>query len=154
MIVEPGLWIDRFAAAGADVITVHAEASTHLHRDVMSIKEKGLEAGVAINPATSIHALDEMLPELDIALVMTVNPGFGGQRFIEHCLGKVSRLRSQIDDALYAARIQVDGGIDTQTAGAAVSAGAEELVAGSAVFGAGRSIAAAIEALEGAVRSR
>jgi ribulose-phosphate 3-epimerase len=125
MIEQPGEWIDRFAAAGADVLTVHAEATVHLHRELGRIRELGLEAGVAVNPATPLSVLDEALPFADLALVMTVNPGFGGQRFIAPCLGKAERL---------AVRIQVDGGIDAATAPLAAAAGADELVAGSAVF--------------------
>jgi ribulose-phosphate 3-epimerase len=150
MIVRPGLWIDRFASAGADILTVHAEACPHLHRDVMTIKEKGLEAGVAVNPATSIAVLDEILPEIDLALIMTVNPGFGGQRFIPRCLDKVARLRARLEESAGRARIQVDGGIDVETAPLAAGAGARELVAGSAVFGTGRPIADAVRALQAA----
>jgi ribulose-phosphate 3-epimerase len=150
---EPGIWVDRFVAAGADILTLHVEATRHLHRDVARIRALGAQAGAALNPATPLDALDEVLPMLDVALIMTVNPGFGGQTFIAGCLGKIERLRARIDQGGLAARIQVDGGIDTKTVGPAVRAGAEDLVAGSAIFGAGVPIAQAYAALADAVRA-
>jgi ribulose-phosphate 3-epimerase len=152
MIEEPGDWVDRFVGAGAHVLTVHVEATRHLHRDVARIRELGAEAGAALNPATSLDQLEEVLPLLDVALIMTVNPGFGGQEFIRGALDKIARLRSRIDRAGLGVRIQVDGGIDATTVGPAVAAGAEDLVAGSAVFAAGVSIREAIDALSVAAR--
>ena len=147
MIEDPGAWVDRFAGAGADVLSIHVEATRHLHRAVSRIRELGVETGVAVNPATPLEALDEVLGMIDVALIMTVNPGFGGQHFITRCLDKVKRLRARIDGEALKARIQVDGGVDVHTAAAAVAAGADELVAGSAVFAAGMPIGAAYRAL-------
>ncbi|MEK4119647.1 ribulose-phosphate 3-epimerase [Paenibacillus sp. FSL W8-0919] len=136
MIEQPERYVADFAKAGADLITVHAEACPHLHRVVHLIKEQGVEAGVAINPATPAHVLEEILPDLDLVLVMTVNPGFGGQAFIERTVGKISQLRARANElGLSSLHIEVDGGITAETAPLVAGAGADVLVAGSAVFG-------------------
>lgn len=136
MIEQPELYIADFAKAGADLITVHAETCPHLHRVIHLIKEFGVKAGVAINPATPAHVLQEVLPDLDLVLVMTVNPGFGGQAFIERTINKISQLREWISNSDNPnIHIEVDGGITAETAPLVVEAGADVLVAGSAVFG-------------------
>lgn len=152
MIVEPERWIEPFAEAGADVITIHVEASVHLHRALERIRSLGVRAGAAINPATPAAALSEVLPLLDVALVMSVNPGFGGQRFIDSVLPKITALRAALADVGNGGVVQVDGGIDATTIGRAVAAGAMQCVAGSAVFAAGVPVADAIRALREAAR--
>jgi ribulose-phosphate 3-epimerase len=134
MIVEPERYIDEFAQAGADLISVHLEGSAHLHRTVEQIRAAGKKASVAVNPHSSIDGLDVVLPELDMVLLMTVNPGFGGQKFIEAVVPKIRALRAEIDRRGLATEIEVDGGIDPETAPVVVGAGATVLVAGSAVF--------------------
>jgi len=146
MIVEPERWVDAFAEAGADVITVHAEASTHLHRTLQAIRATGKKAGVSLNPHTSEETLRYVIGDLDVVLVMSVNPGFGGQSFIPAVLPKIRALRAMIDASGKDVRIEVDGGIKVGTAGDVVQAGADVLVAGNAVFGA-KDRAAAIAAL-------
>ncbi len=137
MIEQPELSLDQYIAAGADRITVHAEATVHLHRTIRYIKDKGLKAGVALNPSTSLTAIEEVLPDLDLVLIMTVNPGFGGQSFIEGSLDKLRRLQAMIKEkGLQSIDVQVDGGINAATAKLVQEAGANVLVAGSAVFGA------------------
>lgn len=131
MIVNPERHVEDFAKAGASIIVVHAEACLHLHRVIQQIKSLGVKAGVALNPATPVSAIEPVLDEIDMALVMSVNPGFGGQKFIESSLQKVKRIRElkpELD-------IQVDGGIDPQTIKRVAEAGANVFVAGSAVFG-------------------
>ena len=135
MIEEPDRYIETFVDAGAAMITVHAEVLPHLHRTVQFIKSLGVRAGVAINPSTPIGVLEEILDDLDHVLVMTVNPGFGGQTFIPRSESKVRALRHMLDNRGSRAPIEVDGGIDTTTAGRIVAAGAGILVAGSAIFG-------------------
>ncbi|HSH02493.1 MAG TPA: ribulose-phosphate 3-epimerase [Anaerolineae bacterium] len=147
MISEPDKYIDAFAEAGADILTVHAEVCPHLHRTVQAIKEAGMGAGVALNPATPLAAIEEMLPDLDLVLIMTVNPGFGGQKYIERCTDKIRRLRAMRDGVGSQAVIEVDGGVKAHNIGEIVAAGAEVLVAGSAVFGGSEGVAANIEAL-------
>ena len=139
MVAPPDPFIDAFAEAGADCITVHAEAGAHLHRTLQRIKGMGKRAGVAVNPGTSIHAVEPVLGDIDLVLVMSVNPGFGGQRFISSQLGKIEALRALIDASGRAIDLSVDGGIDEQTAGLASGAGADVLVAGSASFAGDRS---------------
>ncbi|HWI40992.1 MAG TPA: ribulose-phosphate 3-epimerase [Verrucomicrobiae bacterium] len=134
MIVEPERYVADFAAAGADLIVVHAEASTHLHRTVQLIRSLGKKAGVALNPATSLHALDYVLEELDLVLLMTVNPGFGGQSFIDACLPKIRALRGILDKRGLETELQVDGGVKTSNIDIISHAGADVFVAGSAVF--------------------
>ena len=144
MIARPERFVARFSEAGADIITVHVEACTHLHRVVYQIKETGAKAGVAINPATPVSAVEEVLPDLDQILVMTVNPGFGGQGFIESTVAKISRVRSLLDERGLSTGLEVDGGINAETASTVVQAGARVLVAGSAVFTQEISVAEAI----------
>jgi ribulose-phosphate 3-epimerase len=135
MIVEPERYIEDFARAGADVIWVHAEASVHLHRTVQQIRALGKRPGVSLNPHTPIDVLSVVLPDLASVLLMTVNPGFGGQAFIPAVLPKIRALREQIDHRKLAVEIAVDGGIAPDTAAAVTEAGASVLVAGAAVFG-------------------
>lgn len=134
MIVEPERYIEAFAAAGASSLTIHAEACPHLHRVLGQIREEGLEAGVALNPSSSPRVLEWVLDDIDLVLVMTVNPGFGGQSFIPGMLAKVAQVRAMLSGR--DVRLQVDGGVDKSTAPALVRAGADVLVAGTAVFGA------------------
>lgn len=134
MIVEPSRYIEEFAKAGADWICVHAEAETHLHRTITRIKELGKKAGVALNPHTPLEMVEYLLSELDFVLIMTVNPGFGGQKFIPQVLKKIERLRKMIDERGLKTLIEVDGGINKETAKDVISAGADILVAGTAVF--------------------
>jgi ribulose-phosphate 3-epimerase len=135
MIENPDLYIPDFANAGADIIVVHAEATNHLHRTVQLIKSCGKKAGVSLNPATSLHLLDYILEELDLVLLMTVNPGFGGQSFIETCLPKVHALRAMLDKRGLEAELEVDGGVKIENIDRISHAGADVFVAGSAVFG-------------------
>lgn len=137
MIVEPERYVEAFAAAGADVITIHAEATVHLQRAVAQIRDLGKRAGVSLNPHTPEDVLRYILPYVDLVLVMSVNPGFGGQAFLPEALPKVARLRAMIDACGRAIDLEVDGGIAPGTAGQVVAAGADVLVAGSAVFGRG-----------------
>jgi ribulose-phosphate 3-epimerase len=150
MIENPELYIADFAKAGADYITVHAEAARHLHRLVQSIREhKGVKAGVSLNPATPLEELDYILDELDLVLIMSVNPGFGGQAFIPSALRKIRELRQLINDRKLSVEIEVDGGVKPENAAAIAGAGADILVAGSAVYGA-KDYAAAIREIRGA----
>lgn len=146
MIVEPERYIDAFAAAGADVITVHMEACTHLHRTLQQIRASGRRAGVSLNPHTPEDALRYVLPELDLVLVMSVNPGFGGQSFIPQALRKIERVRAMIDAEGKDIDLEVDGGVKPGVARQVIAAGADVLVAGSAVFNT-PDYAAAIRAL-------
>ena len=136
MIVNPEKYIDAFAAAGAKIITIHAEAVTHLHRVLQQIRAAGCLAGVALNPATSPECLRYVLGDFDLALVMTVNPGYGGQKLIPACIDKVGEVRGMLNRACIDAIVEVDGGVNLQTAPKLVAAGADTLVAGSALFGA------------------
>lgn len=136
MISEPGRYAEQFVAAGAKMVSVHVEADAHLHRTLMAIKGAGAQAGVAINPATPLSELDEAIGFADYILIMSVNPGFGGQRFINPALQKVRRLRQMLDERRLNVRIEIDGGIDLNNIAEVVAAGAEILVAGSAIFGA------------------
>lgn len=148
MMVEPERYLQDFVRAGADILTVHVETCPHLHRTVQQIHELGIRAGVALNPATSLWTVVEILGQIDLLLVMTVNPGFGGQAFIESALAKIERARAMLDEAGSQAELEVDGGINPRTAPAVVKAGARVLVAGAAVFGAPEGIAEAIRQLE------
>ena len=147
MIVEPERRIPDFIKAGVDHVTVHAEACTHLHRVLQQIRDGGCRAGVALNPTTPISAIEEALPHLDIVLILTVNPGFGGQTLIPEVLDKTSRLRAIIDERGYDVELEVDGGVNAQTAAEVVNAGADTLIAGSAVFNPNESVAQAIARL-------
>lgn len=133
MIENPDTYIPEFIKAGADLITVHAESCKHLHRTIQNIKSFGVKAGVAINPATSLNSIEDILPELDLVLLMSVNPGFGGQSFLELVIPKLEKLREMIEGKDI--EIQVDGGININTAPRVITAGASCLVAGSAIFG-------------------
>ncbi|AIQ35377.1 MULTISPECIES: ribulose-phosphate 3-epimerase [Paenibacillus] len=150
MIESPERYISDFAAAGASVITVHAEACVHLHRVVHQIKELGLKAGVAINPGTPASAVREVLEDVDMVLVMTVNPGFGGQAFIPNTLRKITQIREWANEVNPNLLIEVDGGVSEATAPLVVSAGADVLVAGNAVFGRSDRAAAILEIREAA----
>jgi ribulose-phosphate 3-epimerase len=134
MITKPEKFLKRFQELGADMISVHYEGSFHLHSTVMKIKELGMKAGVVLNPHTPVHVLDAILPYADYVLLMSVNPGFGGQKFIEGSVEKVRELRRIIDQQKLHTLIQVDGGVNTDNAPALIAAGADVLVAGSAVF--------------------
>lgn len=149
MIVEPERYVDAFVEAGAASVSVHVEATHHLHRLVHRIRDAGALAGVAINPATPLDTLSDVAPDLDIVILMTVNPGFGGQAFIERSYDRLRRLRALLDEAGSAALITIDGGVDAGRAEALVQAGGDVLVAGSAVFGT-PDPAAAIAALRAA----
>jgi len=151
MIEAPERYLARFCEAGASLLTVHVETCPHLHRTVQQIEELGCKAGVTLNPATSLSTLEEILPFVDQILVMTVNPGFGGQAFIESMLPKVRRLRAMLDGAGARAEIEVDGGIDAETAPRVVAAGAQVLVSGSAIFGAADGIQQAITRIRKAI---
>ncbi len=134
MIQEPDKYITKFAQAGADILTVHVEACHHLHRTIQNIKSHGVKASVSLNPATPLYTIEEILEELDMVLIMSVNPGFGGQKFIESSLKKISRLRKMIDNRGLDIDIEVDGGIKIDNVESVIEAGANIIVAGSAVF--------------------
>ncbi len=144
MIEAPEHQINQFADAGANIITVHIEACPHIHRVVQTIKESGIRAGVALNPGTPLDTLNEILTSLDLVLVMTVNPGFGGQSFIEDMLDKIARLRAELDKKGLATELEVDGGINAEIAARVVQAGARVLVAGAAVFHSGETVKEAL----------
>jgi ribulose-phosphate 3-epimerase len=147
MIADPDRYLAAFAGAGADYLTVHVETCPHLHRTVQAIKELGLKAGVTLNPATPLSSLEPILPEAALLLVMSVNPGFGGQRYIPASTARIQRLRQLRDEYNPDALISVDGGVNIDTAATVVAAGADVLVAGSAVFGGPASVADNIAAL-------
>jgi ribulose-phosphate 3-epimerase len=152
MIESPEKYIDEFANAGADIITVHQEACIHLHRVVEQIKAHGKRAGVALNPATPVGTLEEILPFVDLVLVMTVNPGFGGQAFIATMPQKIAALRKMIDARGLAIELEVDGGINAETAPRVAQAGAQVLVAGNAIFKHPSGIAQAMQELRASVK--
>jgi ribulose-phosphate 3-epimerase len=137
MISEPGRWATEFVTAGADMVSVHVEADAHLQRTVTAIRDAGAKAGIAINPGTPLDAIWECLPYADFVLLMSVNPGFGGQKFVPTMLDKVRRLRRMIDERDLDVGIEIDGGIDENNISEIVEAGAEMIVAGTAVFGNG-----------------
>lgn len=141
MIEQPERFLADFARAGADILTVHVETCPHLHRTVQMIRELGVRPGVTLNPATPLVALEEILPEVDLVLIMSVNPGFGGQSYIPTSTDKIRRLRAMLDRIGSSAELEVDGGIKPTNAAEVAAAGATVLVAGSAVFGGGRPIA-------------
>jgi ribulose-phosphate 3-epimerase len=134
MITNADAFIAEFAEAGADYLTVHVEACPHLHRTVQSIKERGVKAGVTLNPATSLNTIEEILPDVDLVLIMSVNPGFGGQTFIASCLQETASARAMIDRTGSRALLEVDGGVKIDNAAQVLAAGADVLVAGSAIF--------------------
>jgi len=137
MIAPVDPYIPAFVAAGADIITVHPESGPHLHRTLRLIKEAGKKAGVSLNPGTPAHLIEAVMDEVDLILVMSVNPGFGGQRFIDSSLAKIARLRRMIDDSGRSIELEVDGGITPENAARVIAAGADVLVAGSAAFAGG-----------------
>jgi ribulose-phosphate 3-epimerase len=151
MIIQPEHYVAEFAAAGASSILVHQETCPHLHRSVQQIKALGLRAGIVLNPATPVELLSEIVPELDAVLLMTVNPGFGGQQFILSAIDKIRRMRGLLDQCGSSADLEVDGGVDHLTAPRVVAAGANVLVAGQAVFGRGVPIAEAVARLRRSV---
>jgi ribulose-phosphate 3-epimerase len=153
MIEEPDRYLDAFAEAGADTMLVHVEGAIHLNRTLQHIHHLGKKAGVVLNPATSAASLTEVLGDVDLVLVMTVNPGFGGQQFIASTLPKLRRVRQLVEQVKPGLDVEVDGGIDAQTAPRTVEAGANVLVAGTAIFRAAEGIAAAMERIRAAVRS-
>ncbi len=148
MIEKPELYIEKFAMAGADIITVHVEASTHLDSTIKAIRKLGKKAGVSLNPATPLSAVDEILGSVDLVLVMTVNPGFGGQEFISSVVDKIARLKQILYNRKIKAELEVDGGITAKTAPIVVKAGANVLVAGSAIFNKELSVNAAMRKLQ------
>ena len=135
MMTNPDDFIPEFVDAGADLLTVHVEACPHLHRTVQSIKERQVKAGVSLNPATSVTSVEEILGDVDLILVMSVNPGFGGQQFISSCLDKIRRVRTMINNSRSSAHLEVDGGVNLTNVASVIQAGANVLVAGSAIFG-------------------
>jgi ribulose-phosphate 3-epimerase len=151
MIDHPERYVQAFVEAGADILTVHPEASPHIHRTLQQIRDLGIKAGVALNPGTPISILDHILPLLELVLVMTVNPGFGGQSFIPEMLAKIKRVRQLLDAEHSDAWLSVDGGVNIHTVSSIVHAGADTLVAGTAVFGAPEGVATAIAALRDAI---
>ena len=152
MIESPERYIPQFVEAGADIVTVHVETCPHLHRTLQSIRELGVKAGVTLNPSTHLSAIDEVLPVADLVLVMSGNPGFGGQKFIESSVDKVARLRRRLDELGSEAELEVDGGITAETAPRVVEAGANVLVAGAAVFNEKESVSQAITRLRESLR--
>ena len=136
MVVEPEKYFDSFVKAGAETITIHVEVAPHLHRQVMRIKELGAKAGATLNPSTSLDTISEVAADLDLLLIMSVNPGFGGQQFIPGAVGKVARARRLLDEARSNALLEVDGGVARETIAACWRAGADTFVAGNAVFSA------------------
>lgn len=140
MVVEPDHLLPEFARAGADILTVHVESCPHLHRTVQMIRELGVRPGVTLNPASSLVTLEDILPDVDLVLIMSVNPGFGGQSYIPASTRKIQRLRHMLDAIGSAADLEVDGGVKLHNVGEIVAAGANVIVAGSAVFGGTRSV--------------
>ena len=151
MIARPERYLADFARAGADILTVHVETCPHLHRTVQAIRELGVRPGVTLNPATSLTTLDEILPYVDLVLVMSVNPGFGGQSYIPTSTAKIARLRAMLDAIGSTAELEVDGGIKPGNAAEVVAAGATVLVAGSAIFGGALSVAENVAAFQAAL---
>ena len=151
MIETPERYVEAFAHAGADVITVHVEACRHLHRTIQQIKEHGVRAGVTLNPATPLASLEEILPDVDLVLIMSVNPGFGGQRYIPQSTARIRQLRRMLDAIDSEAYLEVDGGVKASNVREVVEAGATVIVAGSAIFRGEQSVAANVAAFRAAV---
>jgi ribulose-phosphate 3-epimerase len=152
MIEKPERFLEAFAKAGVNLLTVHVETCPHLHRTLQQIRELGVRAGVALNPATSLETISEALPFVDMVVIMSVNPGFGGQQFIPQSLGRIRKARQMLDDRrLAGVELQVDGGITIETAPAVVAAGATVLVAGSAIYNSSETVSDNIRSLKGAV---
>jgi len=154
MIERPEAYVEEFARAGADLLTVHVEASQHLHRLVEMVRNLGKGVGVSLNPATPVCMLEEIIPYVDLILVMTVNPGFGGQAFIPSMLDKIARVRTMVNERGLSCDIEVDGGINSETIGRVVQAGANVLVAGAAVFTSPDGVASALRRLRGLAEGR
>lgn len=152
MIQEPDRYLTDFVNAGADIITVHVETCAHLHRTIDRIKELGAKAGVTLNPATSLSTLEQILPDVDLALIMSVNPGFGGQKYIPASTTKIRQLRQMLDSIGSNAWLEVDGGVSAGNVAEVVQAGADVLVAGSAIFGGAKSVAKNVSPLRVAFR--
>jgi ribulose-phosphate 3-epimerase len=150
MIENPDDYVEAFADAGADIITVHVEAATHLHRTIQAIRAAGARPGVTLNPATPLSSLEEILPEIDLALIMSVNPGFGGQSYIEASTDKIRRLRGMLDAIGSSAHLEVDGGVKATNVAEVTGAGADVIVAGSAVFGGSGSVTDNVAAITSA----
>ena len=153
MIENPELYIEDFSKAGADIITVHQEATPHLHRTIQHIHDLGIRAGVSINPSTSVITLDEIICEVDLVLVMSVNPGFSGLSYIPSCTSKIRKVRKMLDNCDSSADLEVDGGVNVDTVSEVISAGANAFVAGSAVFNNKNSVAENVRALREKIKS-
>ena len=153
MIENPELYIEDFSKAGADIITVHQEATPHLHSTIQQIHDLGLRAGVSINPSTSVSTLDEIICEVDLVLVMSVNPGFGGQSYINSCTSKIRKVRAMLDDCGSSADLEVDGGVNVDTVKEVIGAGANAFVAGSAIFNDKSSVAENVSALREKIKT-
>ena len=153
MIENPEFYIEDFSKAGADIITVHQEATPHLHRTIQQIHDLGIRAGVSINPSTSVRTLDEIISDVDLILVMSVNPGFGGQSYIHSCTNKIRKVREMLDDRGVSADLEVDGGVNVDTINEVISAGANAFVAGSAIFNDKNSVAENVSALREKIKT-
>ena len=153
MIENPEFYIEDFTKAGADIITVHQEATPHLHRTIQQIHDLGIKAGVSINPSTSVRTLDEIICDVDLILVMSVNPGFGGQSYIHSCTNKIRKVREMLDDRGVSADLEVDGGVNVDTVNEVISAGANAFVAGSAIFNDKNSVAENVSALREKIKT-
>ena len=153
MIEKPELYIEDFSKAGADIITVHQEATPHLHSTIQQIHDLGIRAGVSINPSTSVSTLDEIICVVDLVLVMSVNPGFGGQSYIPSCTNKISKVRGMLDNCGSSADLEVDGGVNVDTVKEVIGAGANAFVAGSAIFNDKSSVAENVSALREKIKT-
>ena len=153
MIENPEFYIEDFSKAGADIITVHQEATPHLHRTIQQIHDLGIKAGVSINPSTSVRTLDEIICDVDLILVMSVNPGFGGQSYIHSCTKKIRKVREMLDERGVSADLEVDGGVNVDTVCEVISAGANAFVAGSAIFNDKNSVAENVAALREKIKT-
>ena len=153
MIENPEFYLEDFSKAGADIITVHQEATPHLHRTIQQIHDLGIKAGVSINPSTSVRTLDEIICDVDLILVMSVNPGFGGQSYIHSCTKKIRKVREMLDDRGVSADLEVDGGVNVDTVNEVISAGANAFVAGSAIFNDKNSVAENVSALRAKIKN-
>ena len=153
MIENPEVYIEDFSKAGADIITVHQEATPHLHSTIQQIHDLGIRAGVSINPSTSVSTLDEIICEVDLVLVMSVNPGFGGQSYIHSCTSKIRKVRTMLENCGSSADLEVDGGVNMDTVKEVIGAGANAFVAGSAIFNDKRSVAENVSALREKIKT-
>ena len=153
MIENPEFYLEDFSKAGADIITVHQEATPHLHRTIQQIHDLGIKAGVSINPSTSVRTLDEIICDVDLILVMSVNPGFGGQSYIHSCTNKIRNVREMLDDRGISADLEVDGGVNVDTVNEVINAGANAFVAGSAIFNDKNSVAENVSALRAKIKT-